>query len=322
MARFCTKCGTPLNDKGICPNCPPTVSKQSGFALFVNGIKKQMGIGWDGEDAFNIFERNLQIMPDVIKSNDGEIAVKQYDIALLRSRILQKYAEGRMQVTNKRLLFRASGTSVSGRITIQHEFAINEIAGLEIKKSNRLSGLSLFLGLIVSVIAGCIVEDLFSSFTGIGSALTSIIGYILSAALVIPFFLVKRKFWFKLVCTSLAAGIMSGLSTFSIKGLFLGNSLITLQNILSFVLMIIWLFNLILVAFVPDLKICIKTKSAGDAIQLRRKIWGFGFKNREEYTGFSEVLPWTDTEKATKELGALIDDLQTMGDLAIDKWKE
>ena len=49
---------------------------------------------------------------------------------------------------------------------------------------------------------------------------------------------------------------------------------------------------------------------------------GFSLKNHNEYTGFSEVLPWTDTDKAINEIGAMIDDLQTMGDYAIEKWKE
>lgn len=322
MARFCTKCGTPLNENGQCPKCPPEQPKATGFKAFINGMKKRMGIGWDGEDALNVFERNLKIVPDVVSPNEGEIPVKQYNIATLRSRILQKYSEGRMQITNKRLIFRASGPSISGRMVIQHEFAVNEIAGIEIKKSNRLSGLSLIAGLLLSIAIGTMTEELFTAFADSSTVIASIIGYILASALLIPFFLVKGKFWLKLLGTSAASGIMSALSTVTLKGIVLGESLITTHNILSLIFTVIWLFNMILVAFVPDLKICIKTKSAGDAIQIRRKQWGFGHKQTEEYTGFSEVLPWTDTEKAAKELGAIIDDLQTIGDMAIDKWKE
>ena len=79
--------------------------------------------------------------------------------------------------------------------------------------------------------------------------------------------------------------------------------------------------NLIIVSFVPDLRICIKTKSASEAVQIRRKDRGFFGKQPMEYTDFSEVLPSTDTDKAILELGAIIDDLQTMGDYAIEKWK-
>ena len=79
---------------------------------------------------------------------------------------------------------------------------------------------------------------------------------------------------------------------------------------------------LLRVCFVPNLIFSVKTKSASDAVQIRRRVWGLFFKQPQEYTGFSEVLPWDDTEKVSEELGALINDLQTMGDMAIEKWKK
>lgn len=42
----------------------------------------------------------------------------------------------------------------------------------------------------------------------------------------------------------------------------------------------------------------------------------------DEYSGFTEVLPWEDTIMAMNELGALIDDLKKQGDYAIDKWSK
>ena len=41
-----------------------------------------------------------------------------------------------------------------------------------------------------------------------------------------------------------------------------------------------------------------------------------------EYTDFSEVLPGKDLDAMINELGALIDDIQTLGDIAIENWKE
>ena len=41
-----------------------------------------------------------------------------------------------------------------------------------------------------------------------------------------------------------------------------------------------------------------------------------------EYTDFGEVRPGKDTDLMITELGTLIDDIQTIGDMAIDKWKE
>jgi hypothetical protein len=44
-----------------------------------------------------------------------------------------------MQVTNKRVIFRAAGRSVGGRISLQHEFSINEIAGIEAIRNFKFS---------------------------------------------------------------------------------------------------------------------------------------------------------------------------------------
>jgi hypothetical protein len=42
----------------------------------------------------------------------------------------------------------------------------------------------------------------------------------------------------------------------------------------------------------------------------------------DKYSGFAEILPWTDTDIAIKEVGTIIDDIKTMGDAAIEKWKQ
>ena len=100
----------------------------------------------------------------------------------------------------------------------------------------------------------------------------------------------------------------------------LGGSLLNFSNIISFILTLLLIVWLISIAFVPDLKLCIKTKSAGDAIEISRKIWGFFLKQHDEKTGFSEVLPYKDTTKAIKEIGALLDDIKIYGDRAVDMW--
>ena len=75
----------------------------------------------------------MQIVPDNLTLNEGrEVPIRQYDVAELRSRLKLERAEGRLQVTNKRLLFRATGRSVRGKTTLQHEFALDDMKGFEI----------------------------------------------------------------------------------------------------------------------------------------------------------------------------------------------
>ena len=95
-----------------------------------------------------------------------------------------------------------------------------------------------------------------------------------------------------------------------------------MTNILVFILALGWVYILLQVCFVPSLIFSVKTKSASDAVQVRRRVWGVFNKHPQEYSGFSDVLPWEDTEKVAGELGAIINDLQTMGDMAVDKWRD
>lgn len=324
MERFCTKCGKPLDANGHC-ECSSGNESGNVITRFLSSCMSRMGLGCnDNEENVTLFERNRKIVPNVVKPNDGEIPIKQYDIAILRSRILGKRAEGKLQITNKRVIFRAPGISYTGKITLQHEFALEEVGGIEIKKSNRLSFINLLLGMVLSTA----VSDLFASIFNVIANVSDTIGYILafvfSLALLVPFFVIKKKFWIKLCCTAAAVGTFTTACDFSSKvmNFMFGEKLIGFNEIVLGVITLVWLFNLILTSIAPDLRICIKTKSAGEAIQIRKKVWGFITRQLIEYTDFSEVLPWKDTDKAITEIGAIIDDIQTMGDMAIDKWKE
>ena len=49
----------------------------------------------------------------------------------------------------------------------------------------------------------------------------------------------------------------------------------------------------------------------------------FLFSQRDDQnSGFREIIPWTDTDIAIREVGTIIDDIKTMGDAAIEKWKQ
>jgi len=172
MGKFCKKCGTQIDEGKSCPKCAAnsvpassdgntifTTSEQkastdspSSFKNFLLSLKNRMGIGDPENDGSGIYERGMLITPDSIRSNEGEIPVKQYDVAVLRTRLKFMRAEGRMQVTNKRLLFRATGRSIRGRTTLQHEFAIDDIAGVEARRYFRFSFFDFFCGLVLAAL--------------------------------------------------------------------------------------------------------------------------------------------------------------------------
>ena len=118
---------------------------------FGESIKNRMGIGVPEQNAADTYERGMDIVPDCIKAGENEIPVKQYNIVVLRNLLKFERAEGRLQITNRRVVFRAAGRSAGGRTALQHEFNINEIAGVEARRNCKFSFLYLiFAAIIVS----------------------------------------------------------------------------------------------------------------------------------------------------------------------------
>jgi ElaB/YqjD/DUF883 family membrane-anchored ribosome-binding protein len=111
--------------------------------------KKRMGIGSPEKNATDTYEREMSIVPDCISATENEIPVRQYNIAVLRNLLRFERAEGRLQVTNKRVIFRAAGSSLRGRTTLQQEFAMDAIAGIEAKNNYKYNFLFLIFALIL-----------------------------------------------------------------------------------------------------------------------------------------------------------------------------
>jgi hypothetical protein len=120
-------------------------------------MKNRMGVGSPEQNATGTYEREMKIVPECISANENETPVKQYNIAVLRTLFKLERAEGRMQVTNKRVLFRAAGRSVGGRTALQYEFDINEVAGVEARRDFKFSFLYLIFAVIISALATFII---------------------------------------------------------------------------------------------------------------------------------------------------------------------
>lgn len=324
MAKFCTKCGKALEDGERCDCQPATKDIVSKTKTFIQKSFRRMGVGEDTANTSDIFETDKSIVPDVVKANDSEVAIKQYEAATLRSRIRGQYAKGKLQVTNKRVLFRAPGVSYKGRITVQHEFDINEIAGVDVKFSNRISPLNIILSIVSAFIISPLFSGLFGRFAIQSEGAAIFLSIVFAIAFAVPFFLMKKKFWLKLLLLNCGMGCLMG--TGALASLTPSTLLFSVKtnvaDVIGFLYFILWLLNVILVGLVPDLTLSIKTKGAAEAFIIRRKQSATAFKQEIEYTGFSEVMPGKDINKITTELGALIDDIQTLGDLAIEQWKE
>ena len=360
MGNFCGRCGKRVEycecngnfipPPPIPPPAPKPREKGTEARIRLNSF---LGIDMPEDEIVDCFETGKKIVPDMISPNEGEIPVKQYDLAVLRTRLLFTKAKGRLQVTNQRVIFRAAGRSLVGRTSLQHEFSMAEIGGVEIRRDWRFD----LLNFIGTVLLGITVTFLFSLLTGWvygkSETLGFIVAFLLGAAGMVPFFLMKKHFFIKALTSAASIGAFSGLGTFSgfggmtrsmpnfnsmtdkqlssfIDGTSSSSALsadfakfvLILVAIFVFIATVFFLISLFLGSILPNLVIMVKTKSAGGAIEIcRSKLFDIVNKGAE-YTGFDEVLPGKDADMAVKELGAMIGDIQTMGDMAVGKWRK
>lgn len=258
------------------------------------------------------YENNLLVVDQCIVPTEQEIPIRQYNIARL-STPLWKKAYGRLQVTNKRVVFRSTGKSLAGPIMIENEFSLEELGGVEIKSDYRfdlltflLSGLGILL--LSALYAG--VAALFSRWCVKAQAVAP--GVILSiltiCCTVALFVMMRRKYVFK--AAALNACLMSLVVCSLVSG-DVGVLVAILIVLVGLAGLGLWIFS----GIVDDLHILIKVKAANGTIEIGRKL------RTDERSGFGIVRPWTDTEIAIREIGALLDDVKRFGDAGIDKWK-
>lgn len=352
MASFCKYCGRPLADGEVChcnTNQQWSANQQwstnegttdrgssnfdsTGYGTnrnyfngnatdFWSSMKIRMGLTDQNDDS--VYEDGKKIVPDVVKPNEGEVPIRQYEVATLRNKcagITYAKAKGRIQVTNKRILFRAPGKSIIGtRSSIQHEFAIDEIGGIEARREHILNMGDFFVGYLCAIF-GYILSGLFLMLTENGSEfLFYFLAMLLGIGALVPFFMIKKRWLLKMFFDGISVG------AFSLAVLVNRNWFFSIFLAAALIILII---NGIIYALRPNLVLMVKPKGAAStAIDIRRTnglgrmFQRSGAGESDDHTGFKEVFPEEGAEEAIRELGAIISDIQKLGDYGIEKWK-
>ena len=295
--RFCTKCGRSLDENGNCTNsiCEAFPSNKDNSSAGSSSFFKKNRI---------YAEKGKLIVPECINPDIDEVPIRQYDIATLQSLLKGAFAEGRLQVTNKRILFRAHGNSLVGATSIQHEFSIEEIAGIEIRKEPAFNVIHTILMVFLTIFCVTTFQPLFYRLYSWGF-IGSIVNLLMAAASALFFFIFKDKKVTRHVILSI---LFAGVSWKAVGAA----SLLSMKAISSLIIIAIYFLGILSVTLAPNLAIAIKTKGGAPSIEIRKKDGFFSRKNND-YTGFSQVIPGPDVDKAIKELGALIREVQLTG---------
>jgi hypothetical protein len=288
----------------------PTPS--SGF------LKKLLGLGQPELYPPEPESCKVLMMPTCIAACEGEIPVKQYSVAELRSRGKFEKAQGRILVTNKRVLFRAFGGSAIGSAILQQEYPIEEIAGIEARLNRRLSMARFMSGVLLlfaSFSAACPINLFLYRSSPLFSAIFSLLSGCLGIA---PFFLWKSRFRRKLAAAGLSFGFLASIAFFAASPVF---------AVFAATSAAIALCCLYLHSLAPDLAIGVMMKGDSRKAGIRRRKQSgllsflFGSCAFGEHSGFSEVAPSAGALNSIHELGAVIRDIQEMGEAGVLKWK-
>ncbi len=355
---ICRYCGQELEDGEICKCRSQSPTKESDYikiSFNKENVKKaqkkfadvqkklnesistvETNSESDGSDntvhaVDGAFEKDLKIVDTCIVPTEREIPIRQYKIAKLRTPFLKK-AFGRLQVTNKRVIFRAAGKSFLGPIITEKEFAIEELSGVEVKSDYNFSFPVLFISILEIVFMTIMFVWLAFGLKAAGDGdpqqieiafafLYAILGLILyaashnirtwsasllfSAGILFSSAALTNLFsmdYLENLAWALEDGVSSHSSSTGIWTIF------CLVSVLGGVILTI------LSGFVDDLQIIVKIKGAHDAINVSRTMI------KHDWTGFMIIKPWKDTNLAIQELGALITDIKQHGDYAIKKW--
>jgi hypothetical protein len=263
------------------------------------------------------------IVPEIVNPCEGEQKVKQYHCTHMKSRLLAFRAEGVLQVTSKRAIFRASGHSITGNSVIQSEVPLEDISGISFYKGTFFS----FKYLLLAILASLLVIVVFSVLAGVliaeGSDPKSFM-WICVIGGIIGIFAVPRKYVWN--------SALGGLSTFFL--FFIGESPFIMSmlgyptyssndmglvNIVAFIMFIYTLVAFIIYARRFTMSLSIGSKGGSSTPIYVSGLTRFGYANTAAPRAI-EAEPTVESEILIRELGALIMDIQKLGDYGIEKW--
>lgn len=250
----------------------------------------------------NVYERGARLTPDLIQPCSDEIIIRQYDVCTVRSALKGLWQDGRLLVTNKRIVFRLSGRNWLGKEQTSKEFDIDDIAGVDMSYSSKINFGAILINALIATIPASI-----ASILGFGiPMLGSILGILLYV-----FFLVflRGHHTFKSIIFFVALALISAAP--EAFGEF-GNVILIAGTLITVI-------HFYLASLRPSFSFKVLTKSATAAPISAEKMPGIFSALSGGITG--SILPGKDADRAMDELGAMINDIQKYGDYGVNKWK-
>jgi hypothetical protein len=241
-----------------------------------------------------------------IEAAQNEFVVKTYHASKFRSQVTNTQSDGYLHVTNKRVIFRA----VASDSVIHSEIPIDNVSGINLYHGEyrdwiRLLIFIVVIGLLMGVVTSFSVG---LSFLG-NSALLWGIGLLLLALTFASSNSVAEIFYSSapIQIGEFGHGLLAASATIVFSVFVLLGIYLTIRCIRT-----------IPRKYSMSLAIISKGGSSTPIMIAGANPSGMVFSAAAQAL---EAEPGADAEALTKELGALIHDIQTLGDLGIERWK-
>ncbi|NSL86065.1 hypothetical protein ECE50_004430 [Chitinophaga sp. Mgbs1] len=274
------------------------------------------------------------ILNKTIAPTEGEISIKSYFCTSFNSFLFGIKANGFLEVTNKRLLFQAMGSGITRTPSVIHsEVPISEVVGINIYKGKAFNLLRLIAGVLIFVItamlAGFLLTFLLSALDNSPVFYQFIIWVLFLASLFLAYFYhqqpgldedsrgldAKDNSLQELLIVAAGTGALISMAKGAMSYSPYGSAKIALP-----VIFLTFLYALYRYSKKPAFSLMVHSKSGSNAIV---KITGpspMGAANSVASKALS-ARPAKDSILVLKELGALVLDIQNLGEYGIEKWR-
>lgn len=295
-------------------------AQEFDFKRTINEVANSVEKKLDSESKYAKINLPRQIVPEVIQPCDSEKPIRQYRFMTMKLPLINYIAHGLLQVTNKRIVYSMFAKSRHGVDRDQSEFAIDDVAGVSVSCTTCFS----FLSALIYILLCPVLFLVGGLLGGINEYLSVALGV---AGIVVTLFLLKTKHYTLLHIFAAVLGdmcIMGTAGNFDILDMLFGFELEGAQIILLLLL----LFFIVMNVISYGKSICRKniavnvTSKSGMTSPISFSQSGFMTVSHNLLASLCIIEPTSDTEKMARELGAMISDIQKMGDYGIEKWTE
>jgi hypothetical protein len=273
----------------------------------------------------------FQLLRNYLTPAEGESSVRSYHITSLKSRLLSLETEGYLTITNKRVVFYASGSSYGGRSILQSEVPIEDVSGINCYKGTYFSFLAFFAAILAAYIAATILVSIIGfliiqsdiSFDNYEAVLVMI--WLLAIAALIGSFFIPRDNIYRSVLAGISAmlfvalgglGMVTGMLAMIMRGSEESTNIALLIAVGVVIYSIVCFFWY---ARRETMSLAIGSKGGGSTPIAISGISSFSLYNTAALKALS-AEPAGDSETMIKELGAIVLDIQALGDHGIQKW--